>query len=71
MDRHSIDTDDIEAVRVYMHQQAIDLGTRSPNNPDQAQYCYAYLLAMPLIMGDWLTPDDSTSACASPTRSTK
>jgi 2-methylcitrate dehydratase PrpD len=71
MDRHSIDPDHIEAVSVYTPQQVIDLGTRSPNNLDQAQYSYTYLLAMALTTRDSLTPDDSASACASPTRSTR
>jgi 2-methylcitrate dehydratase PrpD len=62
LETHDIDPDDIDAVRVYSHQKAVDLGTRRPETPDEAEYSYPYMLAIALAKGEWLTPEDLNEA---------
>jgi len=58
LDAHDIALDDIEEVRVHSHRKAIELGTRRPENPDEAEYSYPYMLAAAIVKRDWLIPAD-------------
>lgn len=58
LDEHDFHADDIQQVRVHTFEKALDLETRDPANPDQAQYSYPYLLAAALAKGEWLAPVD-------------
>ncbi|MDZ7849384.1 MAG: MmgE/PrpD family protein [Halodesulfurarchaeum sp.] len=55
---HEFDPEDIDAVRAYSHQKAIELTTKRPDNPDEAEYSYPYILAVALLKNDWLVPAD-------------
>ena len=57
LDEHGIDADEIERVDVYSHRKAIELKTPRPSTPDAAQYSYPYVLAVTLLRGDWITPE--------------
>ncbi|MEA5409470.1 MmgE/PrpD family protein [Haloarculaceae archaeon H-GB2-1] len=62
LDEHGIDAEDIEAVRAYTHWKAMELGTKRPANPDEAEYSYPYMLAVAIVKNDWLTPADFDEA---------
>ena len=57
LEEHGIDPDEITQVRAYSHRKAIELKTPRPGTPDAAQYSYPYVLAITLLRGDWITPE--------------
>lgn len=62
LDEHGIDATEIETVHVYSHRKAIGLETPRPTTPDAAQYSYPYMMAVTLLEGDWIYPEQLNEA---------
>jgi len=61
-DRHGIDPDSIDEIRVYTFLEATHLDTREPNSIEAAEYSYPYPVAAALVRGRFTVDELRASA---------